>query len=1511
MKAQTGRQDIRAVADELIIKYKDSAGFLKKRQFREEKNLQKASVRRDSLKTQNTEKVLLEEKATPETLEQIIETLKKDPNVEYAEPNYLMEVQSVTPNDPDYAKQWPLPQMNVPQAWELSTGDPETVIAVLDTGLDFSHPDAPQNLKLGYDFINDDNDPADDHGHGTFMAGVIAAPLNNSTGIAGICPNCSIMPVKVMDERGVGTYADVASGILYAADHGADIINLSIGGYGYSQTLLDAVKYAQEKGVLVIAAGGNQQTSDPLYPAAYSDVIGVSAADRNDILWSRSNTGDSIDIAAPGVDVYGLKLSAYQTQTGTSVASAHVSGVAAFFLSQNPLLSASSLTQRLYGQAVALPDTLRLSTGVPSEAIADSAEPEEEPETPDPGIIPGANADERGDSSDETTPRPREGVTLDYILGELYSFYAFSKNRMDDPVPSQQIQEFLNSQTGILKNYSEIPHGARSLHTAVEIISRFDSDNGAGNPGINQGILLVLLELKAKVITDPSVSKDTLQNIFGITQEMYKQYWKERVKICPDEVNEYGGACIYRRDAEKLFALDSNTLYSQLEYVTYERLSSPEDFKIFLKELAGSEEQFNHWWSFEDGSFFDLYNKWFGIPLWLMQAEEEPQVVEPPDNAFLKSPYEKNDRNNFCGIGSFFDHEYPIYTQEAAGISDATVLFTGKKLPSGIVGYSNYSGHNGIDSYPRNCVTRQGKEIYPAEDGEVSEVVENYGTEGYGNYVDIDHDIDNDGYPDYRTRYGHLVEKSSLTKGQNVTTEDLIGIAGNTGKSSGVHLHFHVTRLIKVNQNGEIRIDENKSKIIDPLGWWGDRDDILNDPWQQREPYAKSAFLFESGSEVDDKDHAFFEFNTQSLPWFFTYSDNDLEMKNGRALWRYTAHDPSHTWDNWAFWGADLDTAGKYQVKAFIPEYAVDGESVAGEKVTTKAIYRVYHNGTYNDITVDQKNNIGKWVNLGEPFDFEKGAKAAVRLIDEVADSAESGKVFWADAVKWELVQASPPDDDDDDNPPPPPPPPPPVPVYPDLTFSIDQDFQFLGLPGLLGYNYGISVKVQNIGNGLASGGKVCFYPSGARIPFCRGGTQIGTLGVGEKKEIRMFFSTLIPLEGDTLGSLVITQPGDSDTANNTFTVSVTALEDVGGVDLTFAELGGIKLDPASGRVQFVLRGENTAGQETIDLAGERSRMTKIFLQALAVPNEKHYIGLDIIGQSGKARVPSPFEQTDIAGAFLNADVAMKFDLFSFGDGYFNPVTRWTEIVENTSVYWRELQSQGFKIYPKWIIAATIIPGDISARQTGNTFFLENIALDINAGWWMREPSLDLTGFTISPEGYQEIQRALQIYKTEVENAVKKRAAEVTLLELNSATSGADPRWKELRSIYAAIAAAQWYKKQVKDNPNLPYADLVDSENLDGIGLKDPFDWGYWNSQAYQLFNTHSCMLLGGEVGTCQSQGGASLENSQPDIAGQLTTVQDAVLDVAIDQKGVIENNGRQYMFGATVETPRADLEVG
>lgn len=227
---------------------------------------------------------------------------QKRANVIYAEPNYIAHA-FFTPNDPYYLHQWHLDSIQMEEAWDVSTGL-EATVAIVDTGITQGTDLAGTCFVAGYDFVNDDEDPADDNGHGTHVAGTVAQSTDNNEGVAGIAFNACLMPVKVLDRNGAGTYADVALGILFAADNGAQVINLSLGGSASSDTLEAAVAHAYNNGVTVVAAAGNDGSSIISYPAAYDEyVIAVGATRYDETLAYYSNYGSNLDLVAPGGDL--------------------------------------------------------------------------------------------------------------------------------------------------------------------------------------------------------------------------------------------------------------------------------------------------------------------------------------------------------------------------------------------------------------------------------------------------------------------------------------------------------------------------------------------------------------------------------------------------------------------------------------------------------------------------------------------------------------------------------------------------------------------------------------------------------------------------------------------------------------------------------------------------------------------------------------------------------------------------------------------------------------------------------------------------------------------------------------------------------------------------------------------------------------------------------------------------------------------------------------------------------
>lgn len=275
-----------------------------------------------------------------QSLEAVRQSLTQTGLFDYVEPDFYAEEGGSTPNDTYYDSQWHLGKIGSPAAWLRTTGAASVTVAVVDSGVDAFHPDLAPKLVPGWNFVAANADTSDLTGHGTEVAGAVAAATNNQIGVAGVSWASMVMPLVVVDRSSFAAYSDIAAAIQYAVDRHVRIVNVSIGGTESSTTLQNAVNYAWNHGVLVFAAAMNSATTTPNYPAACNHAIAVSATDQADRLAVFSNYGGWLTLSAPGVDILTtVSGGGYGYVNGTSFASPITAGVAALVLAANSQLT--------------------------------------------------------------------------------------------------------------------------------------------------------------------------------------------------------------------------------------------------------------------------------------------------------------------------------------------------------------------------------------------------------------------------------------------------------------------------------------------------------------------------------------------------------------------------------------------------------------------------------------------------------------------------------------------------------------------------------------------------------------------------------------------------------------------------------------------------------------------------------------------------------------------------------------------------------------------------------------------------------------------------------------------------------------------------------------------------------------------------------------------------------------------------------------------------------------------
>ncbi len=393
--AQTGQSAAEFDGRQVIVKFKEKSSFLlrAKLSVSTPSRIQRFVPVKPDMSQQSqpvpggVERIFVAQLADGADLQEILWDLNADPDVEYAEPDYIgyvdgsasavaarvVEPQASAPADPLFGLQWGLQNsgqiiggragkpgidVNAIPAWDITKGDSNTILAVLDTGIALGAADFAGRILPGYDYANNDSDPADDHGHGTNVASIAAASGGNGTGIAGMNWRCRILPLKIYGSNGGGNYSWWVSALIAAAEYGAKVINMSAGGTSASSALADAVTYAQARGAIVVASMMNTDDATPSYPAAYPGVIAVGAIDNTGARavpfcydpTTGSNYGSHIAVVAPGEMILGLNyLNPWQASywCGTSQATPFVSGLVSLMFAINPRLTAEQVYSAL------------------------------------------------------------------------------------------------------------------------------------------------------------------------------------------------------------------------------------------------------------------------------------------------------------------------------------------------------------------------------------------------------------------------------------------------------------------------------------------------------------------------------------------------------------------------------------------------------------------------------------------------------------------------------------------------------------------------------------------------------------------------------------------------------------------------------------------------------------------------------------------------------------------------------------------------------------------------------------------------------------------------------------------------------------------------------------------------------------------------------------------------------------------------------------------------------------
>ncbi|GEM_PF-1137327 len=445
---------------------------------------------------------------------------------------------------------------------------------------------------------------------------------------------------------------------------------------------------------------------------------------------------------------------------------------------------------------------------------------------------------------------------------------------------------------------------------------------------------------------------------------------------------------------------------------------------------------------------------------------------------------------------------------------------------------------------------------------------------------------------------------------------------------------------------------------------------------------------------------------------------------------------------------------------------------------------------------------------------------------------------------------------------------------------------------------YDVSLKVVNQGTKSIEKATICFQMTGENS--CTELVSVkGPIASGSSTSVTILLQGVSLPEGNSLGEIRIVdvQPSESNTENNIIALARNHLEslsqnDPSGVDFSSIDLSGIQLNADTDSIDFILKGVVGSGGPEVDTIREEVRKT--FMSSLVIPNWKQVVSLPM----GSVDVQSPFDKTDLARVMLEADVAMKFDLFTPSTLNLEDLNnQWISLVKG-SPYWNELSRKGFNVFPSWQTRGTIVPRETLVNVEDDKIFLNQATLGLDT--YVEWVTIDLSAYGFSTAIADDINGRLAIWRELFTERLRSVAPTVEQKFLT------DPKYQKLREVYPVVALAHWYKTLPREN--LPYADLIDSENLTGLESEIPFDKAYWASQSKQHIGDFVFTDFYGGRGSGYVYGGVQLDIATPEGQGELTETQENILTNVLEDYTFLQEGNAYYLYGGNMQVPTPDL---